>query len=73
MPGGRLDVHLCLDQRPDGPSHGLGHQFGDRNEVPHGVTSCTMLPRLMEFNRSLTDPHHLLIAEAMGVDTRNDD
>ena len=27
-----------------GLSHGLGHQLGARNDVPHGVTSCIMLP-----------------------------
>ena len=42
-----------------------------RNDVPHGVTSCIMLPRVMEFNRSVTAPQQRRIAEAMGVDTRN--
>ena len=56
-----------------GLSHGLGHQLGARNDVPHGVTSCIMLPRVMEFNRSLTAPQQRRIAEAMGVDTRNAD
>ena len=54
-----------------GLSHGLGHQLGARNDVPHGVTSCIMLPRVMEFNRSVTAPQQRRIAEAMGVDTRN--
>ena len=58
-----------------GLSHGLGHQLGARNDVPHGVTSCIILPRVMEFNRSVTAPQQRRIAEAMGVDTRdaNDD
>ena len=56
-----------------GLSHGLGHQLGARNDVPHGVTSCIMLPRVMEFNRSMTAPQQRRIAEAMGVDTRNAD
>ena len=54
-----------------GLSHGLGHQLGARNDVPHGVTSCIMLPRVMEFNRSVTAPQQRRIAEAMGADTRN--
>ena len=54
-----------------GLSHGLGHQLGARADVPHGVTSCIMLPRVMEFNRSVTAPQQRRIAEAMGVDTRN--
>ena len=54
-----------------GLSHGLGHQLGARNDVPHGVTSCIILPRVMEFNRSVTAPQQRRIAEAMGIDTRN--
>ena len=54
-----------------GLSHGLGHQLGARNDVPHGVTSCIILPRVMEFNRPVTAPQQRRIAEAMGVDTRN--
>ncbi len=54
-----------------GLSHGLGHQLGARNDVPHGVTSCIILPRVMEFNRTVTAPQQRRIAEAMGVDTRN--
>jgi len=34
-----------------GLSHGLGHQLGARADVPHGVTSCITLPRVLEFNR----------------------
>jgi alcohol dehydrogenase class IV len=30
-----------------GLSHGIGHQIGARCEVPHGVTSCLMLPTVL--------------------------
>lgn len=30
-----------------GLSHGIGHQIGARCGVPHGVTSCVMLPTVM--------------------------
>mgnify|MGYP001618689602 CR=1 FL=1 len=53
-----------------GLSHGLGHQLGARSNVPHGVTSCIMLPRVMEFNRPVTARQQRRIAEAVGVDTR---
>ena len=52
-----------------GLSHGIGHQLGARANVPHGVTSCIMLPRVMEYNRSVTGPQQRRIAEAMGIDT----
>ncbi len=52
-----------------GLSHGIGHQLGARADVPHGVTSCIMLPRVMEYNRSVTAPQQRRIANAMGIDT----
>jgi len=52
-----------------GLSHGIGHQLGARADVPHGVTSCIMLPRVMEYNRPVTAPQQRRLAEAMGIDT----
>lgn len=43
--------------------------WGARADVPHGVTSCIMLPRVMEYNRSVTAPQQRRIAEAMGIRT----
>jgi alcohol dehydrogenase class IV len=37
-----------------GLSHGIGHQLGARNGVPHGVTSCVMLPTVLAFNKEFT-------------------
>ena len=33
-----------------GLSHGIGHQLGARCGVAHGITSCVMLPSVLEFN-----------------------
>lgn len=52
-----------------GLSHGIGHQLGARCDVPHGVTSCIMLPVVMDFNRPVTADRQKFIADAMGVDT----
>ena len=52
-----------------GLSHGIGHQLGARANVPHGVTSCIMLPRVMEYNRSVTAHQQRRIAEVMSIDT----
>ena len=52
-----------------GLSHGIGHQLGARADVPHGVTSCIMLPRVMEYNRAVTAPQQRRIADAMGIGT----
>lgn len=51
-----------------GLSHGLGHQLGARFGVPHGVTSCILLPPVMEFNRPATAQRQALVAAALGVD-----
>lgn len=52
-----------------GLSHGIGHQLGARCDVPHGVTSCIMLPVVMDFNRPVTADRQALLARAMGVET----
>ena len=51
-----------------GLSHGIGHQLGARNDVPHGVTSCVMMPSTMAFNREHVGTRQVWIAEAMGCD-----
>jgi alcohol dehydrogenase len=53
-----------------GLSHGIAHQLGARCKVPHGITSCVMLPAVMEFNRPATAERQALIAEAAGIDIR---
>ena len=50
-----------------GLSHGIGHQLGARNDVPHGHTSCVMLNPTMHFNRMHVGDRQVWIAEAMGV------
>lgn len=51
-----------------GLSHGIGHQLGARNDVPHGVTSCVMMPSTMDFNREHVGTRQVWIAQAMGCD-----
>jgi alcohol dehydrogenase len=38
---------LGVDNVTLGLSHGIGHQIGARCGIPHGVTSCVMLPTVM--------------------------
>ncbi len=35
---------------PKGASHGIGHVLGGTAHVPHGYTSCVMLPHVLRFN-----------------------
>jgi maleylacetate reductase len=49
-----------------GASHGIGHALGAFADVPHGHTSCVMLPHVMRYNERATGPQQRLIAEALG-------
>lgn len=51
-----------------GLSHGVGHQLGARNNVPHGVTSCVMMFPTMTYNQDHVGTRQAWIAQAMGVD-----
>jgi alcohol dehydrogenase class IV len=46
-----------------GLSHGIGHQLGARCGIPHGVTSCVMLPSVLEFNLEYTREPQARIAQ----------
>ena len=49
-----------------GLSHGIGHQLGARNDVPHGVTSCVMMYPTMTYNKDHVGGRQAWIAEIFG-------
>ena len=49
-----------------GASHGIGHQLGAVAGVPHGHTSCVMLPNVLRWNRGVNADRQALVAEALG-------
>jgi alcohol dehydrogenase class IV len=49
-----------------GASHGIGHVLGAFADVPHGHTSCVMLPHVMRYNERATASKQRQIAEALG-------
>ena len=51
---------------PMGASHGIGYVLGAEFGVPHGFTSCVMLPYVMRWNRSANAERQALVAAAMG-------
>jgi maleylacetate reductase len=51
---------------PMGASHGIGYVLGAVFDVPHGFTSCVMLPSVMCWNRSANAERQALVAAAMG-------
>jgi maleylacetate reductase len=51
---------------PMGASHGIGYVLGAVHGVPHGYTSCVMLPCVMRWNQSVNAERQALVAAAMG-------
>ncbi len=49
-----------------GASHGIGHVLGGTAGVPHGYTSCVMLPHVMRFNLPVNAERQTLVSEALG-------
>ena len=49
-----------------GASHGIGHVLGGTCNVPHGYTSCVMLPTVLRYNESANAERQAMIAAAMG-------
>jgi maleylacetate reductase len=51
---------------PMGASHGIGYVLGSAHGVPHGYTSCVMLPSVMRWNKPVNAERQALVSEAMG-------
>ena len=49
-----------------GASHGIGYVLGAVYDVPHGYTSCVMLPSVMRWNKSANAERQALVSAAMG-------
>jgi maleylacetate reductase len=49
-----------------GASHGIGHVLGGTAGVPHGYTSCIMLPHVLRFNQVATADKQARVSEALG-------
>ena len=50
---------------PMGASHGIGYVLGAEFGVPHGYTSCIMLPAVMRWNKPANGERQALISGAM--------
>jgi maleylacetate reductase len=56
---------------PMGASHGIGYVLGAMHAVPHGHTSCVMLPAVMRWNRNANADRQALVSMAMGQPGRD--
>jgi maleylacetate reductase len=50
-----------------GASHAIGHILGGTAHVPHGYTSCVMLPHVLDYNKSVNADRQMLVSEALGA------
>lgn len=48
-----------------GASHGIGHVLGAAMHVPHGITSCVLLPAVMQYNQSVTQDQQKAIGATL--------
>lgn len=69
----RLDCQLAvwlastgINRVPYGASHGIGHVLGALAGVPHGITSCVLLPAVLRYNREATEAAQRQLARALG-------
>ncbi|MBX9589420.1 MAG: iron-containing alcohol dehydrogenase [Hyphomonadaceae bacterium] len=53
-----------------GASHGIGYALGATFGVPHGHTSCVMLPAVLTWNAAVNGARQQALAEAMGAPGR---
>jgi maleylacetate reductase len=51
---------------PMGASHGIGYVLGAVFDVPHGYTSCVMLPSVMRWNKQDNAERQAMVSAAMG-------
>jgi maleylacetate reductase len=49
-----------------GASHGIGHVLGGTAHVPHGYTSCVMLPHVLRFNVAVNTDKQARVSAALG-------
>jgi maleylacetate reductase len=55
---------------PTGASHGIGYALGSAFGVPHGHTSCVMLPAVLKWNAAVNAERQRSLSEAMGAPGR---
>jgi alcohol dehydrogenase class IV len=56
----------CILRVSFGASHALSYGLGGLAEVPHGLTSCVLLPAVLRWNESVDGERQAAIADALG-------
>jgi maleylacetate reductase len=55
---------------PNGASHGIGYALGATYNVPHGHTSCVMLPAVLKWNSVVNAERQQALSAALGAPAR---
>lgn len=53
-----------------GASHGIGYALGATFDIPHGHTSCVMLPAVLRWNAAVNAERQRALSHAMGAPDR---
>ena len=56
---------------PSGASHGIGYALGATFDIPHGHTSCVMLPAVLRWNAAVNAERQRALSQAMGDGSRD--
>lgn len=66
----QIGAWLSMDHNrqgiPMGASHGIGHVLGGTCNVPHGHTSCVMLPNVLRWNAGVNGEKQKRVSAALG-------
>jgi maleylacetate reductase len=69
--GAWLSMVAVIAGVPMGASHGIGYVLGSLFGVPHGHTSCIMLPAVMQWNKPVNAKRQALVAATIGRSDEN--
>jgi maleylacetate reductase len=69
--GAWLSMVAVIAGVPMGASHGIGYILGSLFGVPHGHTSCIMLPAVMQWNKPVNAKRQALVATTIGQSDEN--
>jgi maleylacetate reductase len=69
--GAWLSMVAVIAGVPMGASHGIGYVLGSVFGIPHGHTSCIMLPAVMQWNKPVNAKRQALVAETIGQSEEN--
>ena len=67
MQGAWLSIIGAASGVKAGASHGMGHALGGTGGMPHGETSCVMLPHVLRYNAAVNGDRQAVISAAVGA------